>query len=458
LLVVVPSLLRLLSLSLLFSMWTLAMFDPIYRTLRCLPIQQQQQYRRQQLVGFFLQRHQPLLPSAASTVQVGPIVTTILSQMTIMMLTIVGSKTSTTLAYTHVAIRPIRRGYGTTRWNHPYQNNYDTRAASSAAAGVGGGARRRCILLPHHHHHHGDRSKKFHPIGLAFSSQPTTTASSSSSSSPSRLLSSSRTTHDAANGPPPPQQQQLAVINLSTVTLSELEALVVGLQYPKYRAQQIYHYIRNQGILDIQQMQTLPKALREQLQQYCTASSLQLVHEQVSPTDQTIKRVYELHDGNYIESVLMGPYQDGRYTACISSQVGCAQQCIFCATGQMGFQRQLTSSEIFEQVSRFHAELLSASSSSSSSSPEPIASASSTTTSNPKQNTVPQRHGKTKRLSNVVFMGMGEVGECGVCCWLLLIVAACIELWLTIFFVLLLLWCMTITLFEKKTNTAISEL
>lgn len=181
------------------------------------------------------------------------------------------------------------------------------------------------------------------------------------------------------------------VLNLSTVTLPELEALVLGLQYPKYRAQQIHHYIRHQGVLDVDQMLTVPKKLREQLQRFSTTSSLHLRKEQVSRVDGTIKRVYQLHDGALIESVLMGPYQDGRYTACISSQVGCAQQCVFCATGQMGFSRQLTAAEIFEQVARFHAELLS----------------------NEKEKTTDEvpRHGKSQRLSNVVFMGMGEVRE-----------------------------------------------
>ena len=68
------------------------------------------------------------------------------------------------------------------------------------------------------------------------------------------------------------------------------------------------------------------------------------------------------------------PYEDGRQTACISSQAGCAMGCVFCATGQMGFARQLTPDEIFEQVARFSAEL----------------------------------HKDDKRLSNVVMMGMGE--------------------------------------------------
>ena len=77
-----------------------------------------------------------------------------------------------------------------------------------------------------------------------------------------------------------------------------------------------------------------------------------------------------------IESVLM-PYTDGRQTACISSQAGCGMGCVFCATGQMGFSRQLTSSEIFEQAQRFSAELRA----------DPAG---------------------EKRLSNIVMMGMGE--------------------------------------------------
>ena len=63
-----------------------------------------------------------------------------------------------------------------------------------------------------------------------------------------------------------------------------------------------------------------------------------------------------LSDGQLIESVLM-PYNDGRRTACISSQAGCGMGCTFCATGQMGFVRHLTATEIFEQAQRFSSEL-----------------------------------------------------------------------------------------------------
>ena len=89
--------------------------------------------------------------------------------------------------------------------------------------------------------------------------------------------------------------------------------------------------------------------------------------------DATEKRLFRLHDGQLIESVLM-PYNDARMTACISSQAGCAMGCVFCATGQMGFGRNLTAGEIFEQAMIFARELTA----------------------------------RGERLSNVVFMGMGE--------------------------------------------------
>ena len=94
--------------------------------------------------------------------------------------------------------------------------------------------------------------------------------------------------------------------------------------------------------------------------------------EQVSK-DGTCKRLYRLQDNKLIESVLM-PYRDGRRTACISSQAGCAMGCKFCATGQMGFARHLSAEEIFEQAQRFSQELQQ----------------------------------KGERLSNIVLMGMGE--------------------------------------------------
>lgn len=185
------------------------------------------------------------------------------------------------------------------------------------------------------------------------------------------------------------------VLNLSTVTLEELECFIVGLGFPKYRASQVYHWIRTKGVTQVTHMTNLPVSLQEALLQYSKPSALTLITEQISKVDGTIKRAYACQsDGAVIESVLMGPYKDGRYTACISSQAGCAQGCVFCATGQMGFTRQLTSDEIFEQVSQFASHLL-------------LQRKDDNTEETAVSKNHGQLHGKSKRLSNVVFMGMG---------------------------------------------------
>jgi len=222
------------------------------------------------------------------------------------------------------------------------------------------------------------------------------------------------------------QSQQL--INLSTVTLPELETLLVECWgYPKYRVQQVWNWIRVQGVTDVTAMTNLPVALRTQLQQYSCLAALVLLQEWVSQHDGTIKRAYQCADGQVIESVLM-PYEDGRYTACISSQAGCAQGCVFCAMGQMGLARQLTVEEIVEQVSRFATELQqqqnnhnhAANVGDNKSNNNDITKQNSSSSKNKKYSPQQQQqsprtkdnnaklHGCTKRLSNVVFMGMGE--------------------------------------------------
>ncbi|PJF33737.1 MAG: 23S rRNA (adenine(2503)-C2)-methyltransferase, partial [Candidatus Thermofonsia Clade 1 bacterium] len=99
-------------------------------------------------------------------------------------------------------------------------------------------------------------------------------------------------------------------------------------------------------------MTNLPKALREQLAARTRLGGLTQVAEQHSLESDTTKRLYRLPDGQLIESVLM-EYDDGRRTACISTQAGCAMGCVFCATGQMGFGRHLSSGEIVEQALHF---------------------------------------------------------------------------------------------------------
>ena len=117
-------------------------------------------------------------------------------------------------------------------------------------------------------------------------------------------------------------------VNLLTLPLPELETLIKSWKYPAFRARQIHNWIFSQGVKDIDEMTDLPLKLRDTLKERTTIGSLHLHIEQIS-IDGTKKRAYKLHDGQMIESVLM-PYEDGRRTACISSQAGCAMGCVFC--------------------------------------------------------------------------------------------------------------------------------
>jgi len=162
------------------------------------------------------------------------------------------------------------------------------------------------------------------------------------------------------------------LLNFYNTNENELKVILQELKQPAFRAKQIISWVYDKGVQSFDDMNDIPLILRAKLKEIYSIGILRSVSEQVSK-DGTEKRAYELQDGQLIESVLM-PYKDGRRTACISSQAGCAMGCVFCATGQMGFARQLTATEIFEQAQRFSAEL----------------------------------RAKNERLSNIVMMGMGE--------------------------------------------------
>jgi 23S rRNA (adenine2503-C2)-methyltransferase len=151
-------------------------------------------------------------------------------------------------------------------------------------------------------------------------------------------------------------------------TRADLALLLQG--EPRYRLDQIWQGLYQQFSTPAE-MTNLPKALRATLEERLTPA-LRVVVRRVSDGGDTVKYLWELHDGRRIETVLM-LYPD-RVTVCVSSQVGCAMGCGFCATGQAGFGRHLTVGEIVEQV---------------------VAAA---------------REARTmdRRLGNVVFMGMGE--------------------------------------------------
>jgi 23S rRNA (adenine2503-C2)-methyltransferase len=160
--------------------------------------------------------------------------------------------------------------------------------------------------------------------------------------------------------------------NLYELTQAQLADLLQTWGEPAFRAKQIWEWLYDKRAASFDEMTNLPHKLRQRLMAETRLGTLETVAERTSH-DGTIKRLYRLHDGQLIESVLM-PYDDDRRTACISTQAGCAMGCVFCATGQMGFARHLTATEIFEQAMRFARDLES----------------------------------QGERLSNVVLMGMGE--------------------------------------------------
>lgn len=136
--------------------------------------------------------------------------------------------------------------------------------------------------------------------------------------------------------------------NLKDYTYEELEELVTEeLKEPKFRAKQIFTWLYR-GVDSFEEMTNLSKPLRERLQQDYSVGSLKILEKYVSHIDETRRYLLQLEDGNTIESVLM-KYHHG-YTVCISSQVGCAMGCAFCASTRGGKVRSLSAGEIIGQV------------------------------------------------------------------------------------------------------------
>ncbi len=159
---------------------------------------------------------------------------------------------------------------------------------------------------------------------------------------------------------------------LFDLSLSDLTQLFAGWGEPAFRAKQVWGWAYQRLAPSFEAMTDLPKALRQHLSTELQFSHLTPAIDLHSTDGTTHKLLFRLADGRQIESVLMGYNQ--RQTACISTQAGCAMGCVFCATGQMGFERHLSAGEIVEQVLWFARELQK----------------------------------KDDRLSNVVVMGMGE--------------------------------------------------
>lgn len=137
------------------------------------------------------------------------------------------------------------------------------------------------------------------------------------------------------------------MIDLRSMTLEELTAWLKEQGEPAFRAKQIFHWLYR-GVTSFDEMSDLSKALRQKLAGQCFLTVPKVVRKQVSKLDGTIKYLWELSDGNCIETVLMR-YQHGN-TVCISCQVGCRMGCAFCASTLAGKVRDLTPAEMIAQV------------------------------------------------------------------------------------------------------------
>ncbi|HHJ38460.1 MAG: bifunctional tRNA (adenosine(37)-C2)-methyltransferase TrmG/ribosomal RNA large subunit methyltransferase RlmN [Methylothermaceae bacteria B42] len=145
---------------------------------------------------------------------------------------------------------------------------------------------------------------------------------------------------------PVPANSQ-AKVNLMGLDRRALENFFTGLGEKPFRARQVLKWIHDRGVVDFGAMTDLSKALRERLSQLAEIPVLNEVRSQQS-TDGTRKWLLELTDGNRIETVFIPEARRG--TLCVSSQVGCALNCAFCATARQGFSRNLTAGEIVAQV------------------------------------------------------------------------------------------------------------
>jgi 23S rRNA (adenine2503-C2)-methyltransferase len=161
----------------------------------------------------------------------------------------------------------------------------------------------------------------------------------------------------------------MSVTNLTGMTLEELEVFAESVGEKKYRGRQLFGWIYEKKVRSFDEMSSIAKSFRQRLQEIAALGHLQLLQKKSSPVSSAIKYLFTLADGHHIESVYIT--EDDRRTLCISSQVGCALNCAFCATAKIGFKRNLTVGEIVDQV--LYVE-----------------------------------HDLGVKLTNIVFMGMGE--------------------------------------------------
>ncbi len=162
-------------------------------------------------------------------------------------------------------------------------------------------------------------------------------------------------------------------VDLRSLTYPELEELVLSMGERRFRAEQLFRWLHGQGITRLDQMTNVSRELRARLGQETTLTTLRPL-EALGSADGSTKLAFATADGHVVESVLMP--EERKVSVCLSTQVGCAMGCAFCATAGLGLVRSLCAGEIVDQLYRIRAWL--------------------------------HQRGDTRRISNVIYMGMGE--------------------------------------------------
>lgn len=136
--------------------------------------------------------------------------------------------------------------------------------------------------------------------------------------------------------------------DIKSLSLDEILTWIKANELPAYRAKQIYEWLHKYGVADFSEMSSISKDLRNSLSNEFYISVCLVEDKFVSAVDGTVKYLFQLNDGEFVESVIM-KYKYG-YTICVSSQVGCKMGCRFCASTLAGFKRNLTAGEIESQI------------------------------------------------------------------------------------------------------------
>ena len=159
-----------------------------------------------------------------------------------------------------------------------------------------------------------------------------------------------------------------SLVDIKSLTSQELKTFLTENGFKPFRAKQVTDWLQK-GVTSFDEMKNIPSDLRDFLKTRCYISVAYIEKKLKSRYDKTVKYLFALSDGEYVESVVMS-YKHG-WSMCISTQVGCKMGCSFCATGKSGFSRNLTASEMLAQIEAAQKDL-------------------------------------DIRISNVVLMGMGE--------------------------------------------------